>query len=105
MILEIIGILALFGGIFVLLSIYRFITDFYKDSRLSIYRIKLSRHITGYFILLLSANFLLVILYALASGPKNIKYGVLGITIYTIIFGIFFLHLSRVIEGKPLLKL
>ncbi len=103
MILDIEGIIAVFSGLFVFLSIINFMRYFYKDTRLAIYRIKLSRNITKYFIFFLSANFILIVMYSFAAGPQNIKYGVLGVIIYTLMFGIFFLVLSSDIKGKKLL--
>ena len=100
MILEIEGIMALITGVFMLFSIYEFLHYFNKDRKIAMYRIKLSENAVWYFILLLSANFILMITYALASGLDGIKYGIMGVIAYTVLFAFFFLHFSYVIKGK-----
>jgi hypothetical protein len=99
MILEIEGIIALISGVFVLFSLLRFIHYFKVYRNVALHRIKLSKNVMNYFILLLSANFILVITYSFAAGPNNIKYGIIGAILYPFIFGLFFLYLSYAIEG------
>ncbi len=99
MILEIEGIIALISGLFVLFSLLRFLHYFKIYRNVALHRIKLSKNVAGYFIFLLSANFILVITYSLAAGPNKIKYGVIGAILYPFIFGLFFLYLSYAIKG------
>ncbi|EEZ92551.1 MAG: hypothetical protein BJBARM4_0852 [Candidatus Parvarchaeum acidiphilum ARMAN-4] len=99
MILEIEGIIALISGVFVLFSLFRFIHYFNAYRNAALYRIKLSKNVVNYFIMLLSANFILIVTYSFAAGPNNIKYGIIGTILYSFIFGLFFLYLSYAIEG------
>jgi len=100
MILEIEDIISIISIVFVLFSILTFIKQFYKNITVSIYRIKLSEKAIGLFIFRLSANVLLVIFYFFAAGMNNVKYGILGVIVYTLIFGTFFLGLSSIIKGS-----
>lgn len=108
MILEIEGMFALISGLFVLFSLLRFIHYFKMYEEAALHRVKLSKNVVNYFILLLSANFILLITYSFAAGPNNIKYGIIGAILYPFIFGLFFLYLSYTIEGgkeqKSLIK-
>ncbi|MCW1294072.1 MAG: hypothetical protein OH316_02135 [Candidatus Parvarchaeota archaeon] len=102
MLLEIEGVLALMVGVFVLIAILRFIKYFYRDVNLSLSRIKLSNTTPNIFMLFLLANLVLFVLYSFSAGQENIKYGLLGVIIYTSIFGLFFLMMSNIIKGRKL---
>ncbi len=104
MIIKIEAIIGLISALFVLFSLIRFLRFFRIHKKIALHRIKLARYVVNYFILLLSANFILVVSYSLAAGPSNVKYGIAGAIAYTIIFGLFFLYLSYAIEGrKPII--
>ncbi len=100
MLLEIEGMMALIIGIFVLISIIKFIKIFYEDTNLSISRIKLSPTTPKIFVLFLLSNLILLVLYYFASGQNNIKYGLLGVILYTTLLGYFFFTLSHIISRK-----
>lgn len=102
MLLEIEGVLALATGAFVLVAILRFTKYFYKDINLSLSRIKLSNATPKIFIVFLLANVVLFALYSSSAGQDNIKYGLLGVIVYTSIFGLFFLLISNIIKGRKL---
>ncbi len=102
MLLEIEGVIALIVGAFVFSSMIKFIKSFYKDTNLAISRIKLSPTTPKAFILFLLSNLVLLILYSLSAGQDNIKYGLLGVILYTAIFGYFFFMLYRIVSGRRL---
>ena len=102
MLLEIEGITAILVGIFVLLAMVRFIKHFYKDTNLAISRIKLSTTTPKIFILFLLSNLILLVLYYFSAGQNNIKYGLLGVILYTAVFGYFFFAMSNIIKGRKL---
>ncbi len=100
--LEIEGIIALIIGVFVVMSIIRFIKIFYKDTDLAISRIKLSQTTPKVFVLFLLSNLIYLIFGGLEAMTQNGVYGVFGIIIFAMILAYSFFTFSKIVEGKKL---